>query len=138
MSPKSQEAYQSNQVLTASPYKLRLMLIDGALRHALAAKGNWEAEDRAPAEDSLGRCRKIIAELLRSAASCDDAVARQVSSVYSYVMRTLTEARSDRQIAKLDDVIRVLRVERETWQAVCDQFGAETGASLSDGFSSEA
>jgi flagellin-specific chaperone FliS len=57
-------AYLENQVLTASPARLRLMLIEAGLRFAQKTIDDWSAGHDEAACDSLRRCRAFVAELL--------------------------------------------------------------------------
>lgn len=128
MSPQPGAAYLETQVMTAPPQKLKLMLIDAALRFARKTIDDWSAQQEEAAFDSLRRARAIVAELLagvdRSAA--DKELARQVTGMYVFLFRTLSEAQAERSEKKVRDVIGVLEIERETWQAVCEQHDRET------------
>jgi len=48
---------------------------------------------------------------------------RKVAAVYLFIFRSLMEANFQRDEGKLDDALKVLRVERETWRQVCKQLG---------------
>ena len=53
---------------------------------------------------------------------------KKVASVYLYVFRTLVDATREKSVKLVDDVLRVLEVERGTWQLVCERLGAaQTG-----------
>ncbi len=45
----------------------------------------------------------------------------RVAAVYAFIFRRLVEAGYRRDEAKLADAIRLLEIERETWQRVCQQ-----------------
>jgi len=121
MERNSHDAYLNTQVYTATPQKLHLMLIEGAIRFARQTIQYWEEEDHEQACESLIRCRRIITEILAGIKGEDSEVARRTSALYVYLFQTLTEAQLHWRRENLDDVIRVLEIERETWTLVCEQ-----------------
>jgi flagellar protein FliS len=121
MDPRARDSYLEAQVMTATPQKLRLMLIDGALRLARQALQHWEHDRQAEANEAVVRCRAVITELLASVRVNDSALAQRVASVYVYLFRSLTETQAQRDPQRLHDAIRVLEVERETWREVCEK-----------------
>ena len=63
-----------------------------------------------------------MAQILgRLAVNSQDPLVGQVTSVYTFVYRSLIAAHSERDPRKLDDALAVLGVERETWRQVCTQ-----------------
>ena len=75
---------------------------------------------------ALIRSQNIVAELLavldpRSA----DPLVRQVLDVYLFVYRMLIAAGLEHDETKLDNALRVLTVERETWQLACQELGSD-------------
>lgn len=114
-------SYWETQINTATPQKLRLMLIEGGLRFAQQAIDAW-AEGRG--EDGLTallRCQSIIAELLGSVREDGTPVTRQVIGIYTFLALQLHEAELSTDSQKLVEVIQVLQEERQTWQEVCQQ-----------------
>jgi hypothetical protein len=47
-----------------------------------------------------------------------------VAAVYNFVFRSLIEAGLKRDAGKLENAVRVLEIERETWRQVCERLGA--------------
>ena len=124
MQTSANEQYLETKVLTATPQKLHLMLIEGAIRHAQQAKAIWDEEDRiAERNETLARCIDITGEMLIGIRDSDQAVARQLVDVYAFLFRTVTEAKMLGDVTKLDDCLQVLTIERGTWQKVCAKFG---------------
>ena len=131
MSPSTREAYLSSQVNTATPQKLHLMLLDGALRFGLLAKQSWD--DDVARDQALTRCRTITGELLASVRAYDSEISKQLADIYQFIYLTVVEGQVNADASKIDEAMQVLEVERETWRQVCDKFGAETatgGATL--------
>lgn len=128
------EAYLESQVRTATPQRLRLMLIDGALRFAHQALAKWDGGQLSQeAYEALVRCRDIVTELHGSIRQDQAHIARDVAAIYEFLFRLLAEAPSHQDPQRVHDVIRVLQQERETWSLVCRQMphppqGAAVGA----------
>lgn len=122
----ARETYLTNEVLTATPQRLQLLLIDGAIRFARQAEAYWiDGQDR-EADEALTRSEQIVTELLCGLNPDGDAeLVRRVASVYLFIFRTLTTAHLHRDEAKLAEAIRVLEEERETWRQVCERFGSQ-------------
>ena len=121
MDQHAREAYLEAQVMTATPQKLRLMLIEAAIRFARKTLQHWEASDHQGAQDSIIRCRNIVSELLSSVRVDESDLTKQVASLYLFVFRNLTEAQLQRDSKLVAEAIEVLEVERGTWQRLCDE-----------------
>lgn len=115
------EAYLETQIATATPQKLRLMLIDGGIRFARLGQIAWQEARPDEAFEHVARCRAIVSELLAGVRIDESDLTRQVAALYGFLFRLLTEAQAERDPGRLTQVIRVLEEERETWAAVCEQ-----------------
>ncbi len=129
--------YLEAQVLTATPQKLRLMAIEAALGAARQALACWEQNDNQQALEALTRCRQLVSELLSAVKPDQTELTRRVAAVYLFLYRCLTEAQLRRDRGRVEEVIGVLQVERETWRQVCQQMPdaprpAEAGADGSE------
>lgn len=127
------DAYFENQVLTATPQKLRWMAIDGAIRFARQASEYWKSERIYEGGEALIGCQRLLVELM-SAVKPDRApeLAGNVSSLYVYISRLLNDALRARDQKKLGEVIELLEIERETWRQVCEQLGAAPRLAAAD------
>jgi flagellar protein FliS len=122
MQPSARDSYLETQVMTASPQKLRLMLIEGAIRFANQTQHLWEQQRDEEALESSIRAREIVSELMTSLSGNAEPLAKQILPLYVFIFRTITEAQLERSAAKLADALRVLGEERETWRQVCEKF----------------
>jgi flagellar protein FliS len=122
MNRQADETYLSTQVKTATPQRLRLMLIDGALRLAGRTRQRWSEGQFSEATEDMIRCQSIVCELMASTRR-DQApeLVDKVVSLYFFVHTRLVQAQMQRDQAKLDDAIQILEIERETWRQVCAQ-----------------
>jgi flagellar protein FliS len=118
----TRDIYQSTEVMTATPQKLQLMLIEAALRYGQKAVDQWQLGQDAEARESLLACQKVVIQIL-SAMRPDEApeLVSKVAGVYMFVLRSLIDAHRDQDAQKIADAMQVLQIERETWKQVCHQ-----------------
>jgi len=121
MDPAARDAYLESQIATATPQKLRLMLIEAALRFARKAHDAQLAEQHEEAFDATLRCRRIVTELLTSVDPDYSSLTKQIVALYVYLFQMLTEAQLKRSPQKFHDVVKVLEIERETWRQLCER-----------------
>ncbi len=133
MATSAREEYLTTEVMTATPQKLQLMLIDAAIRSAERGKKYLQDDDNEKACEEILHAQEIVGEML---GGLNEEVApdlvKKVASVYLFVFRSLMEASHERDGEKLDKALRVLQTERETWRQVCLDLGStiepETGS----------
>lgn len=114
--------YLRDSVLTATPEQLQLMLYDGAIRYALQARDALEQKDFETAYVKLTRAQNIILEMQSGLRfDVNQELCERVASIYSFLYRTLVSACTERDVKAIDDALRVLRIERETWQLLVDK-----------------
>jgi flagellar secretion chaperone FliS len=121
MSLSASDSYLETQVLTATPQRLRLMLIEEALRRVRAGDEAWAAHRTDDGNAAISRARDVISELIGGIHPDETPVAKQVLGIYLYLFSTLTEAGLAADRHRLNDVTRVLEEERLTWQELCRQ-----------------
>jgi flagellar protein FliS len=119
MSLSPLDTYLETQVSTATPQRLRLMLVEGALRHAREAQACWKEGRSVDGMQSASRCREILSELIAGIHPDQTAVARQVLEVYVFLFSQMIELQFTRDGHQLTSIIRVLEEEQQTWQEVC-------------------
>ncbi len=120
--------YLQTEVMTATPQKLQLMLIEAAIRSASQARMHWANRQNDAACLALLRSQGILTELLvtLNPHSSDPLVSR-VAATYLFVYRTLVKANLEHSQDHLDAALRVLEVERETWRQICEKLGSRSG-----------
>jgi len=124
--------YLQAEVQTATPQKVRLMLIEAAIKNIHRTKKAWEDERFEAGFESLSLAQDIVTELLSSLdkESNPDLVGK-VASIYVFIFRCLSEGGMTQDQQKMDDALRVLNSERETWRLVCEKFGSSTNGDAS-------
>ena len=117
--------YLQAEVQTATPQKLRLMLIEAAIKNIHRTKKAWEEERYEAGFESLSLAQDIVAELLSSLdKESNPELSGKIASIYVFIFRCLSEGGMKHDQQKMDDALRVLNSERETWKQVCEKFGS--------------
>lgn len=121
MQPMIRDLYLETEVTTATPQRLRLMLIEEALRQCRAAHQAAAQDDRQAAAAATTRCRNLVSELLSAIRPEQGPVAAQVLRIYLYLYSTLVEVEFAGDYNQLAKIVGVLEEEQLTWQTVCQQ-----------------
>ena len=131
MNSAARDEYLTTDVLTAAPQKLQLLLIEGAIRFGRQAELHWQRHENEAAFNAVVRCQEIVTQLIAGLAeNLETPLVRQISAVYAFIYRALVSAAFHHNADKLAEALRVLEIERETWQQVCERMGTRrSGAS---------
>jgi len=122
MTPDAPNPYLRDAVLTATPEQLQLMLYDGAIRYATQARDAIERKDYEASFEKLTRAQQIILEMQNGLNfEVNRPLCERVASVYNFLYHKLVDANLRREVQPIDDALRVLRIERETWQILVDK-----------------
>jgi len=125
MEPSVPDRYLETEVMTATPQRRQLMLVEGAIRFIERTRHHWRAEQDDEARQCLLRAQRIMSELLSGLNhQVHPELTKRVAALYVFVFRTLVDANLHRDERKLDHALRVLQPQREAWQSVCDELGA--------------
>lgn len=115
-----QDAYLDARVLTASPRQLHLMVVNGALRHCMAAGDAIDRGDREAKAVALGEARKHVAELLGGLSEAEDDFLDNLRALFKYALRQLLLADARDDAKAVEDAALVLERHRETWAEVME------------------
>lgn len=121
-------AYLRTRVMSASPEELRLMLLDGAIKFAHQAREGLNTKNFELSFNGFSQAREIVMELINGIR--DDAepeLANKVRGVLLFLYRELMEASFQKSVTKVDNVIRILEYERETWVLAMEKIAGERG-----------
>lgn len=117
MNPYQQ--YRRNQVETAGPGQLVLLLFNGALRFIQQAVGAMESRDLEGANRYLGRAQAIISELMGSLDLEQGEVARNLFNLYEYIHYRLVQGNIKKTVSPLEEAAGLLRELRDSWEEMC-------------------
>ncbi|MFN2329080.1 MAG: flagellar export chaperone FliS [Chromatocurvus sp.] len=127
-------AYRSNKAAAAeyaSPHQLIGMLFDGALERLARAIGHAERGEVAAKGECIGRVVMILDSLQASLdqAAGDGQIAGNLSDLYDYMMRRLTEANLRSDPAMMTEVHQLLNGLADAWRAIAPEAAADVAPS---------
>ncbi len=129
----SGEEYLEAQVMTASPYRLHLMVIDGALRYARKAHAALQERDFETAHFSLNDARRFVTELIAGLdADRDPELVGRLRSLFAFVYRNLVTADMEHNPVLVQEAIEVIESYRETWLLLGERIQGDQQASNDD------
>lgn len=123
-STKSAAAYRSveieTELATASPHKLVLMLLDGALMAISAASTQMAEKRTAEKGQSISKAINIIINGLNASldAQAGGALAERLGALYEYMGSRLLYANLRNDPAALEEVSKLLREIRGGWEEI--------------------
>jgi flagellar protein FliS len=119
-------AYLETQVLTASPERLHLMVVDAAIRFARQGQAALEAGHIEAAFLALDHCRSCVTEILGGInGDLNPELAEQLKGLFVFVQRNLVLADVERNPQHVRDALMVLESHRRTWEALMDRLQQE-------------
>lgn len=133
MNGNAPNEYLRNAVLTATPEQLHLMLYDGAIRFCRKAKDALAARDFETSCESLLRAQQIVLELTAGLrAEVNPELCSRMAALYQFIYRCLVEANMQRIPGPIDDALKILEHQRETWRLVIKKLRSEGPAAGPD------
>ncbi|QBM16410.1 flagellar secretion chaperone FliS [Marinobacter sp. JH2] len=120
------QAYQrvntQTSITDADPHKLIHLLYNGAIERLNMAKARMQANDYAGKGQLIGKAIEIIGGL-KSFLDFEKGgeLATRLEALYDYMERALLEASAKNDMAKLDEVISLLRSIKEGWDGIREE-----------------
>ncbi len=106
--------YKNNQVLTASPEQILIMLFDGAIRFVRQARFAIEEGRQADKAKAISRAMAIVTEFSNTLDhEVGGEIAANLSSLYDFVIRELSAVNAGNDAARLAPIENVLLDLRE-------------------------
>lgn len=109
------QTYQSNQVTTATPADLTLMLYNGALKFIKQAKVALEEKDVIKAHETSLKVQNILYELM-STLNSDYEISKEFAKLYEYMLQRTIEANMHKDVNILIEVEDLFIQFRDTWK----------------------
>jgi flagellar secretion chaperone FliS len=133
MNPYASDNYLVTEVMTATPQKLQLMLIDAAIRQVRYAQDHWS--DKVVANRYVRQAQKIINGILDGIDfSTKSPLVAKIAQVYAFIYTTLARAMLNHDEKKIGEALRLLEIEQETWRQLCEKLGTAAAPNLSAHF----
>ncbi|HZL36823.1 MAG TPA: flagellar export chaperone FliS [Tepidisphaeraceae bacterium] len=129
MNPQAAQNYLKTRVQTATPEQLQMMLYDGAIRFAEQTKLALVKKDWEGVYTHCSRAQKIVAELnsgLKHSIAPD--MCGKLAALYNFIYRKLVEASTQHTLQSIDEALRLLHYQRETWVLLLDRLAKEKAA----------
>ena len=114
---KQAEQYRKNQIETATPEEILIMLYEGAIRFIMLAK-KAHAENKLDSYNkNLIKAQHIVREFMDSLdMEIGGEVAVNLYQLYEYLHFRLVQANIKKDLAMLDEVLDHLRGLKSTWE----------------------
>jgi len=117
LNTRPQDAYKKQDVLTASPIDLIIMLYDALKKNLLLGKRCIEKKDIPGAHKYLMKAQLIITELINSL-DMNYEIADELLELYEYSLRTLQEANLKKNSELIDPVMAIVDEIRSAWKEI--------------------
>ena len=147
---RSGESYLESIVHTASPARLRLLLIERAIDVAGTLSATWRDRRNLGTNEYSITLLDLLNELLSGVvgghggsvvggpSTNEKKVCEQVSDLYVFLTQHLVAAEEKSDSGAIDEIATVLHIEAETWRAVCAQQGGHAGPVPTSGLNLQA
>lgn len=112
----SAETYKIQQIMTAPPEQLTLMLYNGAIRFINESIAAIQEKNIEKSHNANLRVQSIIRELMATL-DMQYEVAKQLMSLYDYAEYRLQNANLKKDIEQLEEVRELVTEIRDTWAA---------------------
>lgn len=130
------KTYQKNEVVTASPEKILILLYDGAIQFLNKAKIAMKDNNIAEIHNNIMSCEEIIEEFINTVdEEKGGEFAVRIKALYQYFYNTLVMANIKKDESKIDEVLRHLVDLRATWKqaiAIANSQRAQLSSGVSD------
>lgn len=107
-------AYKNQQILTASPEQLTLMLYNGAIRFINASMAALDEGDIQKSHDNNLRAQNIIREFMATL-DMQYEVAKGYFQLYDYLEYRLIQANMKKDKSQLEEAKQIVTELRDTW-----------------------
>ena len=114
---KQAQQYKKQQIETASPEEILILLYDGAIRFLLIAKkGLSEEKNLEKFHNNMIKTQNIVMEFMNTLdLEIGGETAQNLYSLYEYLHYRLVQANIKKDLDMLDEVLGHLRQLKETW-----------------------
>jgi flagellar protein FliS len=114
---KQAEEYKKNQIETATPEEILIMLYEGAIRFLILAKKAQTANDIEKYNKYLLKAQAIVREFMDSLdMELGGEMATNLYRLYEYLHYRLVQANIKKDVAMIDEVLDHLRSLKSTWE----------------------
>lgn len=113
--------YQKQQIETASPERILIMLYNGAINFLKKAKIHFANGEKIEAHNNILSAEKIITEFMTTLdMELGGDLAKNLYALYDYLYNKLVEANMKNKPENLDEVLGHLEKLRDTWNTAIE------------------
>jgi flagellar protein FliS len=117
------EQYLDATIRTASPARLRMMIIERGVRATQTLATLWRDGQSLGSNEHSLKLLDVLSELLNGvtagASPAESVLCSQVADLYVFLIQHLVAAESHSDASAVDEIRLVLEAESETWRMVC-------------------
>lgn len=125
---RTAETYKQQQIMTATPEGLTLMLFNGALKFLAESIDATKKKEYERANVTCIKAQNIISEF-RVTLKMEYDVSRGLMALYNYIHECLVEGNMKEDIGKLEEAKGILTELRDTWYQAMKIARQEQGVS---------
>lgn len=111
----SREAFLRQEIESASPAKLRFLLLQKAHGLSLVVQDLWKQGKHSEADQWVLRIQDIITELLSGVVDPTHELASITSDLYIFMSKLIAAVSIEHDVEALQNVSEILEIELETW-----------------------
>ncbi len=123
---RSAEVYRQQQVMTATPEALTLMLYNGAIKFINESIEASKKKEYEKANTSCIKAQNIISEF-RLTLKMEYEISKNLLALYNYAYDRLVEGNMNEDITKLEEAKDILSELRDAWAQAMKAFKNEKG-----------
>lgn len=128
--PSDVNPYLQQEVLSASPLRLRWMLIQRSVDLCGLVDQMWSTGQVDLSKQWLLRIREILGELLHGVQDADNPLSKSLTDFYLYLLQLAFEVEKNQDRERLSVLADLLAIESETWRLVVEKAGNESAPQL--------
>jgi len=114
---RPQDAYKRQDVLTAGPVDLIVMLYDALKKNIILGKRGIQKNDVTLAHKHLVKAQMIVTELINSLDMSYE-ISKELMSLYDFALSSLVQANTKKDAEPLEAVISMVDNIREAWKEI--------------------
>ena len=108
-----------SEITVASPHRIIQLMFAGALQRLAQARYAMEQNELVNKGVYIGKAVSIIIGLQNSLnMDAGGQIAKNLSDLYDFMLRKITEANLNNDVKAIDDVCDILRTIKEGWDAI--------------------
>jgi len=117
LNTRPQDAYRKQDVLTAGPIDLIVMLYDALKKNIILGKRGIEKKDVPGAHKSLMKAQMILTELINSL-DMNYEISDELLSLYEFALKNIADANLHKNTEPLEPIIEMVDSIREAWKEI--------------------